>query len=184
MMKRLSPRDLIAVSVTLAVLCIPLVFAGIYLAKKHNWAQEQLDSLTPRYARLLGLEASSADLGKIEAEADKLIKQYVYPATQDVAQAGNDAQQRIRTIFTGAGLELVSSQVLPPKTEKFYDRIALTVRLEGGLPALQSALVVLAEKKPTIIVEGFTVQTIGAVKAETAQRLGIQFNFSVLRGRP
>ena len=181
MIRKLSVRDRIVIAATLFIAGLPLVLGGVFIYQKHQWAQSQLDSLTPRYARLLGLEASGTDLSKIEAEAATLIKQFTYPESQDVTQAGNDAQQRLRNIFTTAGLEVVSSQVLPPKSEKFFDKIGLTVRLEGNLPALQSAMVVLAGQSPAILVDSFTVQTIGAVKAETPQRLSIQFNLSVLR---
>ena len=110
-----------------------------------------------------------------------MLTQYAYPGSMEVTQAGNDAQQRVRGIFTQAGLDLVSSQVLPPKLEKQFDRIPLTVRLEGGLVALQSALVVLSGQSPAILVDGFSVQTVGVVKVDMPQRLAIQFDLSVLR---
>ena len=50
--------------------------------------------------------------------------------------------------------------------------------------ALQTALVGLSSQSPAILIDGFTVQTIGAVRADVPQRLGIQFNLSVLRERP
>lgn len=58
-----------------------------------------------------------------------MLTQYAYPGSMEVTQAGNDAQQRVRGIFIQAGLDLVSSQVLPPKIRKQFDRIPLTVRL-------------------------------------------------------
>ena len=79
---------------------------------------------------------------------------------------------------------MVSSQVLPAKADGKFDRIPLTVRLEGELPALQAALTILAGQSPAIGFEGLSVQTIGAVKAEVPQRLNIQFNLFVLRARP
>lgn len=182
-MSHLTPREKLTVVLTLLVAITPLLFGAFYIHQKHRWAQERMDELAPRYARLLGLEGAQERLTQIEAEAGRLLLQYTYPAAQDVAQTGNDAQQRVRSIFTNAGLEIVSSQVLPAKAEKYFDRISLVVRLEGNLPSLQSAMTVLSEQSPAIIVDGFTVQTIGSVKAETLQRLGIQFNLTVLRQR-
>ena len=50
--------------------------------------------------------------------------------------------------------------------------------------ALQTALVGLTGQSPAILVDGVAVQTIGAVKADKPQRLGVQFNLSVLREQP
>lgn len=183
-MKRLLSRSAIALTITLGTVLLALAGITVFILQKHQMAQSQLAELEPRYARLLGLQASRADLVHAETEARALLVRYAYPSTQDVSQAGNDAQQRVRAVFSGAGLEVASSQVLPPKEDKFFDRIPLTVRLEGELVALQSALMVLSGQSPVIIVDGFTVQTIGFVKAEMPQKLSVQFNLSVLRARP
>lgn len=183
-MKRLFSRSAIALTLTLGTLLLVLVGIVLFILQQHQMAQSQLADLEPRYARLLGLQASRTDLVRAETEASALLARYAYPSTQDVSQAGNDAQQRVRAVFSGAGLEIASSQVLPPKEDKFFDRIPLTVRMEGELVALQSALMVLSSQSPAIIVDGFTVQTIGFVKADIPQKLAVQFNMSVLRTRP
>lgn len=183
-MKRFLSREKLALIVTLALLAVPLVMAGAYVFQKHRWAQARLAELEPRYARLLGFEANQDELAKTSENARSLLSKFAYPASQDVTQAGNDAQQRVRSIFSAAGLDIVSSQVLPPKQEKSFDRIPVSVRAEGRLLALQTALVGLSSQSPAILIDGFTVQTIGAVRADVPQRLGIQFNLSVLRERP
>lgn len=182
-MKSLLNRQGLVTAVAGLLLCLPLLAAAAFLVSKYNWAEQRLAELEPRYARLLGLEGSRNDLARALADTSAMMTLYVYPVSQDVSQAGNDAQQRIRNIATTAGLSIVSSQVLPPKVENLFDRIPLLVRLEGELPALQAALVVLAEQSPAINFEGITVQTVGAVKAEVPQRLSIQFNLFVLRAR-
>ena len=183
-MKRALSREKLALVVTLALLAVPLVVGGAYVFQKHRWAQARLAELEPRYARLLGFDAHQSELAKTSEQARSLLGKFTYPASQDVTQAGNDGQQRVRNIFSAAGLDIVSSQVLPPKQEKYFDRIPLSVRAEGRLLALQTALVGLSSQSPAILVDGFTVQTIGAVRADVPQRLGIQFNLSVLREQP
>ena len=183
-MKRILNREKIALAITLLVVVLPLMLAGMYVFQKHRWAQDRMAELEPRYARLLGIEANQAELLKTAAQARTLLTQYAYPPSQDVSQAGNDAQQRIRNIFSAAGLDIVSSQVLAPKAEKAFDRIPLSVRAEGQLLALQSALVGLSSQSPAILIEGLNVQTVGAVRADKPQRLGVQFSLSVLREQP
>ena len=182
-MKRLLTRQSLVLALILLLLSLPLVLLGGYLYSKHQWAESALAELEPRYARLLGLQASQSELGQALDRSAALLARQLYPASQDVSQAGNDAQQRIRNIATKAGLSIMSSQVLPPKLGKQFDRVPLTVRLEGELPALQAALVVLAAEAPAINFEAVSVQTIGAVKPEVPQRLNIQFNLFILRAK-
>ncbi len=155
-----------------------------YLKGKHDWATDRLQDVDQRHARLAGLESSRAELDKAESTARSSLAVGVYPASQDVSQAGNDAQRRVRDTFTKAGLQVMSSQVLAAKIDRAFDRIPMAVRLEGELVALQGALTVIPELSPAVIIDGVTVQTIGAVKADAPQRLAIQFSLSVLRARP
>ena len=176
-------RESIVLALTVMVLLMPLLLLGLYVSQKHQWAQEQLNQLEPRYARLLGLRERADDLKSIEANVQNRLRQYVYPSGQEISQAGNDAQQRVRGVFSAAGLDVVSSQVRPPKVEQDFDRISISVRLEGELLGLQSALAVLPGMTPVVLVDGMSVQTIGLPKPDVPQRLAIQFNLSVLRAR-
>jgi general secretion pathway protein M len=182
-MKPLLTRQNLGVGLVLLALLLPLALVAAYLVGKYRWVEATMADVEPRYARLLGLEASQPELNQAIAQSAALLSRRVYPATLDVSQAGNDAQQRIRNIATRAGLSIMSSQVLPPKAAKQFDRVPLTVRLEGELPALQAALVVLAGESPAISFESFSVQTIGAVKSEVPQRLNIQMNLFILRAK-
>lgn len=180
-MKLILDRSQTTMVVLVLMMLCPILGLALYGYGKYRWADETLTAFEPRYARLLGLKNHKEELDQSEAAISSFLQSHVYPGSVDVSQAGNDAQQRVRDLFVKAGLDLVSIQVLPPKTEKQFDRIPLVVRLEGSLVSLQSALVVLTGQSPSILVDGFTVQTVGAVKAEVAQRLAIQFNLSVLR---
>jgi general secretion pathway protein M len=154
-----------------------------YVVSKHVWAQDRLAELEPRYARLIGIEASASALDAALIERRALVARHAYPSSQDVARAGSDAQQRARDALSKAGLEVSSTQVLPAKVVEGFDRIPVVLRLEGELPALQSALVVLPAQAPSLFIEGFNVQTIGMPKADGPQRLSMQVNLFVLRVR-
>ena len=173
----------VALVVLVLALAAPLALGGWYLARNHQWAEDRLSELEPRYARLLGLLSRTTELDKGIADGNALLLRHTFPASQDVSQAGNAAQQRLRDLFTGAGLEVVSSQILPAKGVKEYDRIALSVRVEGQASGLQAAWVALKGISPTIWVEGFTVQTMGQQTATTPPRLSVQLNLYVLRAR-
>jgi general secretion pathway protein M len=175
---------MISIVAAVALLTLMALWGGGLALDVYRKAQSRVTELEPRYARLQGIRAKSKDLESTDAKAAALLAQLAYPSTLEVTQAGNDAQQRLRTIFIGAGLEVISSQVLPAKAEKEFDRIPLSVRLEGELLGLQSALAVLSSQTPAILVEGFSVQVVGAIRADKPQRLTSQFSMYVLRVRP
>ncbi len=185
-MKRMSPREQLILAATLLVALVPLALAGWYVAQRHMNAEARLAELEPRYARLLGLEAQKADIAAALARAGEARSQYIYPAGQDASQTGNAAQQKVRDILGAAGLQVSSSQVLPAKEDKGFDRIPLNVRAEGDMLAVQSALAVLGSQMPLLLVDDLDIQATGAfgnVEFKGAPRLSVSFGLSVLRER-
>ncbi|MEI2678286.1 MAG: type II secretion system protein GspM [Burkholderiaceae bacterium] len=166
------------------VMLIALSAGSLYYVRlKHDWAADRIQQIDQRHARLSGLEASRLELEQAEAAARTALSAAIYPASQDVSQAGNEAQRSIREVFSKAGLQVVSSQVLAPKIDRGFDRIPMMVRLEGELAALQGSLMEIPRLSPRVLVDGITVQTIGAVKPDAPQRLAIQLSLHVLRAR-
>lgn len=169
-------------ALTMLILLLPLAGAGFYVWSKHQQVQQRLADLEPRHARLQGLLLRQADLKALGVLANEQLARLTYPAVQDVTQAGNDAQQRIRNLFTDSKLDIISIQVLaPPKEDAKFDRIPITLRVEGDLAGIQNALLKLSSQTPTVLVDSLTVQTIGAVRPASIQRLSGQFTLSVLR---
>lgn len=168
------------------IVCVALLFAGMlgFLAwQKYLWGVSQLADLEPRHARLLGLQASGATLTDTLASVQTLLSRSTYPVDQDTAQAGNAAQQQIRTLFADSKLDVISIQVLPPKELKHFDRIGVVVRVEGELVGLHNAMSLLDAQTPTVWLDSLSIQTVGLVKPKSAQRLAAQFSLSVLRRR-
>ncbi len=165
-------------------LLFPLVGGALYVYGVHQRAQSRLADTEPRFARLAGLLERQGDMKALVIQGKEQLARHAYPTTQDITQAGNDAQQRIRSLFADSKLEIISIQVLPPKEEGKFDRISIDLRVEGDLTGLQNALSLLSAQTPSVLMGSMTVQTIGAVRPASTQRLGGQFNFSVLRVRP
>ncbi len=157
--------------------------AAVRVWSVHEAAREQLETLEPRYARMVGLGADSARLQTALAQAGQALGRHVYPAGRDVSQAGNDAQQRVREIFSKAGLDVVSIQLLPVKTVAPFDRIPVSLRIEGEMTALQAALAVLPTMSPTLFVEGLSLQSANALQPGGPARVVAQFELFVLRAR-
>lgn len=168
---------------TVAFLITLIIFTGLYVVKKHEEAQNKLEQIEPRFARLVGLISRRADLVMFTAEADQAISRLSFPTGQDTAQTGNEAQQRIRTLFTDSKLDIGSIQVLPVREGTHFDRIPINIRVEGDINGIQNALNMLSTQSPVIGVESWGIQAIGAVRPASSQRLGAQFNLFIARGR-
>ena len=185
-MKSYKSRQIAALTGFVAVLMLPVLGGVLYVLYKHQWAQERLAEIEPRYARLAGLQEQRAEISAALAQAKDAQVRYVYPSAQDATVAGNSAQQRVREILSSSGLQISSSQVLPPKAVKGYERIPITVRAEGDWLAVQSALAVFSSQLPVIVVDEFEVLILGGLgntPPKAQPRLAVNFVFSVLRER-
>lgn len=172
----------------LALVCLLLVFAAVaggialYVQSVHTADEEQLETIEPRFARLAGLATDKGQLAAAVAATKVAVSRHIYPASREASQAGNDAQQRARDVFSRAGLEVLSSQVLPAKSGKQFDRIPITVRLEGDFLVFQAALAAMPSLTPTLFVDGFNIQTVASAKPDVP-RLVVQIELFVLRAR-
>jgi len=171
-------------ALVLGAIALLVAAAAVFLVARHAWARDRLAELEPRYARLIGIEGSAAPLEAALAQRRALLARHAYPTALDVARAGSDAQQRARDIFSKAGLEVSSTQVLAAKALDGFDRIPVVIRVEGELPALQGALVVMPAQAPSLFVDGLNIQTAGMPRPDGSTRLTAQVNLFVLRARP
>lgn len=155
---------------------------GVELWSTHVQARQQIESIEPRMARLLGLGSDKARLETAARDLRAQAERHAYPATRDATQAGNDAQQRVRDLLTRAGLDVLQIQVLPPRQAGAFDRIPIALRCEGELAAVHAALAALSSSAPSLFVEGFSMQGSAAPDAR-AQRVATELQLFVLRAR-
>lgn len=178
-----SARIILLQALTVVLLAMPFVAAGAYVWQEYLQTQAQLSQLEPRHARLQGMRAMQTELEAAANQAQATLGRHVYPATQDATKAGNDAQQRIRTVFEASQLTIGSIQVLEAKDSDTFQRINVVLQAEGTLPSLHEAILKLKDQTPSILVDSLTLQSIGSVRPASTQRLSGNFNFSVLRAK-
>ena len=180
-----SSKDKWILAATVLALLSPIVAGGVYVYQKHQWAVARLAELEPRFARLEGILAAQHELDKAKQQAEAMLGAYLYPADKVLNQAGNEIQQQVRDTLSASGLRVGSSQVLPPKVDNAnLDRIQLTIKAEGELLALQTALIGLQGIKPAVFVDSMSVNVMGAARAEAPQNLSIQLELSAWRVHP
>ena len=182
-MIKVTTRIALLQGTIVTLLMLPFGLAGVYVWHKHSWAQSKLEEIEPRYARLMGVKDLLPTFEKSTEQSGGIIAQNVYPASFDTSKAGNDAQQRIRSLFEASQLAIVSVQVLEPKEEEGFDRIRVALQAEGVLSNFQEAMLRLKGQNPTLIMEGFSFQSTGQIRPASVQNLVATFDFSVLRSK-
>lgn len=180
----MKPRAMETAALLSLLLLLAALAGGIafFVQGIHTADEERLETIEPRFARLAGLATDKGELAAAVAATRSAVSRHIYPASREASQAGNDAQQRARDMFSRAGLEVLSSQVMPAKPGKQFDRIPITVRVEGDYLVFQTALAAMPSLTPTLFVEGFNIQTIAGPKPDVL-RLVVQLELFVLRAR-
>ncbi len=170
---------------TLLVVLLPILAAGILVYQKHRWAADRLAELEPRHARLAGILSAQAELEAANQRAREELDVYFHAPEKGLNQAGNEVQQQVRDMLSAGGLRVGSSQVLPPKTDQpGLDRIQLTIKAEGELLAMQTAMAGLRAIRPAVFVDGLVVSVMGTPRVDAPQPLSIQLEISAWRIRP
>ncbi len=154
-------------------LLIPLalyVYALVGAWSPGRGYQADIDSLTPRIARLRGLGENEEQLRDASTGARKAIDALAYPAVADVAAVSAALQTDIRQLVSEAGLSVSNSQLLPVITEGRFDYIPMRLTLEGDLSGLDEALSGLAQFKPLLLVESLDIAPLRAARKEAASQ--------------
>lgn len=176
-------RTAVIQALTVFLLLLPVLGFSYWVWSKHITLEKQLSELEPRFARLQGLLEQQAEMQALQGKLESRLSELAYPVATDVTKAGNDAQQLIRTLLVESKLDVSSIQVLPAKQEGGFDRIPVSLRVEGDITAFHAALLKLSKQTPAVLLDNMTMQTIGAVRPASVQRLGGQLTLTVFRLR-
>ncbi|MGQ8876885.1 type II secretion system protein GspM [Delftia sp. NA_296.1] len=192
--QKLTPRQWLLLGGIGLILIVPLAALGSWVYSKHVWAQEQVETLEPRYARLAGIQEQAQEIQEALEQIETVKALHIYPAEQDSTQTGNAVQQRLRALLDKAGLSVVSSQVRPSSESEDqsqslgpYERIAVSMTAEGGWPAIQLALLSLRDVSPTVWLDDLQLNLLGNLESNNPKvppKLSAQFTFSILRSKP
>ena len=141
----------------------PLYAPGVVSAVEQ--ASGLLADIEPRHARLAGMLQNKELLAQAESALQANFSEYVSPAEEDPGQIANAALQRVRELASARGLRVTSSQTAAPREDNGFDRIGLSLRVEGDWPDLVALLRELPRQRPALYtttvqlgVQGFSAQ--------------------------
>ncbi|MDR1969206.1 MAG: type II secretion system protein M [Burkholderiaceae bacterium] len=165
------------------VLLALLAWAAVVVVSVHRAAAGNIEQIAPRYARVAGLLQDNQRLVQVDQAIKTNLSQYVYPAANEAGQAGNQALQRVRDLASARGLRVTSSQVAAPREEKGFDRIGLSLRVEGNWAQMQSLLAELPRLRPAIYSQTIAMGAQGGGVPGRKLEVGTQFELYVLKER-
>lgn len=144
---------------------------------------ERLAYTEPRYARLQGFIHSVDTLRVSSAEVAASLRDLSYPAEDDLAATGASAQQHLRRLLEGAGMDVSGSQVLAPEEHEGYLEIRLDLEANGSMEALEQALLALREARPLVFVRSLdlTPQHNRRRNAPEIQNVALSLKASVVK---
>jgi hypothetical protein len=174
-----------AVLLSAAVLLAGAAAFASELFGRYRWANEVLESIEPRYARLKGLEAVGDEILRNRALVDAGLARIAHPADSEVGRVGTDLQQRIRRIADDHDVRVSGSQILAPRADNGFMAISVTATMDGETQALGTFVLALASEEPPIIVEKLLVQAPRPTRrGEVNTRVTAQATMSVIRLLP
>ena len=180
-MNMLKRRAVVSVALTLGLALLAAVAVGQYVVRKHWQAVETLEQIEPRYARLLGLRDTGAQLEEVLKQSRATLSKLGYSGERDAAQVGNDLQQVVRRALQSAGLSVASSQVLAPRSESGFDLISVSVQAEGALSGVQVALAALQGETPRLFLDSVVMQATGRVAEDGTPVVSCRITAAVKR---
>jgi general secretion pathway protein M len=165
---------LVAVAVLVRALLVPIWIT--YRDNRDAIAQAEDD--IARYSRLsTRVDALSAMLAELD-QTDSL-NQYVL-AQESEPLAAAALQDRVKSVVTGSGGTLTSTQVLPAVAGQGFERIIVNVRMAVTMDALQRVLYELESDLPYLLVDDIIILSRGAARQrQTGRRvdfLDVRFN--------
>lgn len=72
-------RQWAILAVLVGMLLLPLILVGLWVHAKHQWGQEQLATLEPRYARLLGMQQQEEEIQQALKRVAQAKANHIYP---------------------------------------------------------------------------------------------------------
>lgn len=178
------PEQLWLAAAALALL-LALALAASYALRQHQQAAQTLENTNSRASRLAGLLHNEEQLGRMQAELQDNLSQYVWPPDRELADVGNAALQRVRALANSQGLRLASSQAqATARDENGFDRIGLDVRIEGEWEAITALLRELGSVRPALYLDTAHLSVLNPGDQTRPPILAAQIGLFVLRQRP
>lgn len=158
---------------TFSVVGVLLLVLFLYCITAFFSYRHQVSDMMPRVARLGGMLTAANEIRAADASASEQIQAIMYVGN-NANSMGVSMQQKIRSIFTGAGMVVSGSNIRSPKVFEDVTQIGVTISAEGKLSQLEEVLTELTDVRPLVIIERIEVQPERRRSNETSQQVDVR----------
>ncbi|MGI9321466.1 MAG: type II secretion system protein GspM [Thiogranum sp.] len=161
MIEKLNPGQRRLSALAILVLALGAVFSltvlPVLLANRHYQ-----DTITTQKSRLQQLQRAAAIGDTLQPQYEQLQRWQTtdahYLKSNSAALAAAELQRLVKRIVVAKNAEVVSTQILTTRQEEGFDRVALKVRIRGGLENIVQAFHVIETGEPFIFLDNVSVR--------------------------
>ena len=167
-----------SMSVVLLMVCGTIGVLAFEMQGRAQWAEETLEQITPRYARLAGLQHAESKITQSLHESQEHLAQFLYSPDTPVERIGTELQQRLRALATENGLAVPNSNILPAMSGEFIEIVSVVLTVQGSSEQFSRLLVSLQQERPALQVD--EIQLAGG-RGKARGQLSAQITISAMR---
>lgn len=170
-----------AVSIVLVFVLLMAGALAFELQRRYEWAATTLEEITPRYARIAGVQQVEGEISQALQASQETLAQFVHPASEPVERIGTALQERVRALATDHGMAVSNSTVLPLVAGDVVDVLGVTMTVQGTAVQLRDLLLAMQLERPALQLD--SVQISMARGRVQSDRFSAQLTISTLRIR-
>ena len=123
------------------------------------WAEsvQQVETLEPRVAQILGFLESEEQVQAALSRRDAMLSEAVFPDSGDSGRGGAVFQERVRNLSAEAGLTVIGSEVLESEPRDDIIKLRLGTKVAGPPGALVEFFRRITEARPFLFVSAVEV---------------------------
>ena len=156
---------LLVVALFVLAVLMPLIGSGLAYHEEKNDLLFRLQ----RQQKIAARKDSVAE--SLETIKQQFEEQNYFTNSDTEALASAELQNIVKTAVTEAGGQLTSTQGLPGKVENGFNRVAVRVRMTGGIETLRSVLHSIDTAVPLLIVDQIDITPVRGVRSRVTNKI-------------
>lgn len=172
-------RLLTAVGILLLVIFIMFT---LNMAMRYQRYHADIERMLPRMAQLEGIFQAQERIGSAVTAVTDALAGYLYPPDTDDAALNSEIQNKARSAFADAGMQVAGSQILPPRPTQTFNLFMLDLNVTGSLESLETALHSLEQIRPRLLIDSMRIEPVRSVRDTNTQSVQVSLRLFALRG--
>lgn len=164
-----------------ALLLMVFITFTLNMAMRYQRYQVDIARMMPRMAQLEGIFQAQERINTAVIAVREELAKYVYAPSIDDAALNSEIQNKARSAFAEAGMQVAGSQILPPKPTETFNQLMLDLSATGSLESLEVALHGLKQMRPRLLIDSIRIEPVRSVRDTNTQSVQVNLRLFALR---